>query len=97
MPLFRKAPRTVRELLAQRYAYLVRAAAARGHGAERYTTAHHMLAVAFYRDVMAGAKRIRADSFYDDERARLHGPARCAYCGAYNGLSVDPDTELAEP
>ena len=69
MGLFKRPPETIRELLAQRYAYLVRAAAARSEGAQRYTTNHHTLAVAFYRDVLAGRKRI--GSLFKDEREKL--------------------------
>ena len=86
MGLFKAPPATVRELLTQHYAYLVRAAAARNARAQRYTTEHHALAVAFYRDVLAGRKRI--GSFFHEERARL-GVARCAYCGETERLSVD--------
>ena len=86
MGLFKSRPETIRQLLAQYYAYLVRAAAARRVGAHRYTTDHHKLAVAFYRDVLAGRKRI--GSFFNEERAKL-GVARCAYCGAPDTLSVD--------
>ena len=52
MGLFKVPPATVRELLAQHYAYLVRAAAARSAGVQRYSTDHHKLAVAFCRDVL---------------------------------------------
>ena len=85
MGLF-KAPETVRQLLAQCYAYLVRAAAARSEGVPRYATAHHMLARAFYRDLLAGVKRI--GSFYGDEREKL-GSVQCAYCGRSGRLSLD--------
>ena len=81
-----KTPDTVRQLLAQCYAYLVRAAAARSEGAQRYATVHHKLARAFYRDVLAGAKRI--GSFYGEEREKL-GTVQCMYCGASGRLSLD--------
>ena len=86
MGLFKARADTIRQLLAQRYAYLVRAAAARSAGAQTYTTDHHKLAVAFYRDVLAGRKHI--GSFFTEERAKL-AAARCVYCGTADKLSVD--------
>ena len=85
MALF-KNPDTVRQLLAQCYAYLVRAGAARSESAQRYATVHHKLARAFYRDVLAGAKRI--GSFYGEEREKL-GTVQCTYCGRSGRLSLD--------
>ena len=87
MGLFKHRPETVRQLLAQTYAYLVRAAAARSRGAERYTTRHHTLAVAFYNDILAGRKRL--GTFFNDEREKL-GAVHCMYCGdAAERLSLD--------
>ena len=86
MPIF-KAPTSTREVLAQGYAYIYRAAVARKQGAEKFTRTHHILARRFYNDVMAGRKRI--DSLFRMERARLGQELKCSYCGQKGCLSMD--------
>ena len=85
-PPFRR-PKTIREALAQNYAWIMRASVAQEDGAASFGPDHHRLMGKFYHDILHGRKRIA--SFYNDERAKLTEPRVCAYCGGADGLSLD--------